>query len=194
MKRILLAAILLAAALLSACSNQVQYGNAADVETVTTGFGSTDLQLIAEQMVNSLIASPVLAGDKRPVLYVAKVKNKTDEHVDTQNITDKIKVTLLKSGKVRFTATTEVGDEIEGQLAHQTGGQVRPDTAKRLGQEIGADMFLYGEITSIRKRAGRVEDVYFKFTLNLVNIQSGLVEWADEKEIRKGEKKALFGS
>lgn len=195
MKRILLAITILAAAFLAACGGtQVQYGNAGDVETVTTGFGSTDLQMIAEQMVNSLIESPILANNKRPVLYLAQVKNKTNEHVDTKNITDKIRVTLLKSGKVQFTATTEVGSEIEDQLAHQGGGQVRRDTAKRLHQEVGADMFLYGEITSINKSAGRVEDVYLKFTLNLVSIETGLIEWADEKEIRKTAKRAVFGS
>lgn len=181
---------------LSACATtpSVQYGSAEQVETITTDFGSTDLQMIAEKMVNSLLATPLLQSGKRPVIYVHDVKNKTDEHIDTKSITDKIKVTLLKSGRVRFSAVSEANDEILRQLEYQTGaGVVDPKTAKRFGTQVGADYFLYGEITSIKKRAGRVEDVYYKITLNLVNIATGLLEWADEKEIRKQAKKPLVG-
>ena len=87
----------------------VRYGSADQVETVTTDFGSADLQMIAEKMVNALLATPLLQSGKQPVIYVHRVQNRTDEHIDTTSITDKIKVTLLKSGRVRFSA---VGEEI----------------------------------------------------------------------------------
>jgi penicillin-binding protein activator len=177
-----------------ATTPSVQYGSPEQVETVTTEFGSTDLQMIAEKMVDSLLATPLLQSGKRPVFYVHNVQNRTDEHIDTKSITDKIKVTLLKSGLVRFSAVSEVNDEILKQLEYQTrAGVVDPKTAKNFGQQVGADYFLYGEISSIKKRAGRVEDVYYKITLNLVNISTGLIEWADEKEIRKEAKKPLMG-
>ena len=181
----------------SGCAStpNVSYGNPEQVETVTTDFGSTDLQMIAEKMVNSLLATPLLQSGKRPVMYVSSVKNKTDEHIDTKSITDKIKVTLLKSGRVRFSAVSEANDEIIKQLEYQNlTDYVDPSTRKNLGKQVGADYFLYGEITSIKKRAGKVEDVYFKITLNLVNISTGLLEWADEKEIRKSAKRPLLGN
>ncbi len=177
-----------------ASSPTVSYGDPEQVETVTTEFGSTDLQMIAEKMVNSLLANPVLSSGQRPVLYVHQVKNKTDEHLDTKSVTDKIRVTLLKSGRVRFTAVNEVNDEMIKQLEYQTSsGYVDPKTSSAIGRQVGADYFMFGEITSIRKSAGRVKDVYFKFTLNLVNIETGLIEWADEQEIRKQAKKPLIG-
>lgn len=177
-----------------ASTPDVSYGSPDQVETVTVDFGSTDLQMIAEKMVNSLLASPMLSSGKKPVFYVQTVRNKTDEHLDTKAVTDKMRVTLLKSGKVRFTAVAEVKDELMGQLEFQaSSGMVDPATAKSIGKLVGADYFLYGELTSIRKSAGRVKDVYYKFTLNLVNIQNGLIEWADEKEIRKQAKKPLLG-
>jgi hypothetical protein len=172
----------------------VSYGSPDQVETVTTDFGSTDLQMIAEKMVNSLLASPIISDGRQPVFYVQTVRNKTDEHIDTTAVTDKIRVTLLKSGRVKFTAIADVSDELVNQLEFQaSSGMVDPATAKSIGKLVGADYFLYGELTSIRKSAGRVKDVYYKFTLNLVNIQNGLIEWADEKEIRKQAKKPLLG-
>jgi penicillin-binding protein activator len=191
---IMLAVMVVSLAAGCASAPEVSYGNPEQVETVTADFGSTDLQTIAEKMVNSLLASPVLATGSRPVFYVHKVKNMTDEHIDTKAVTDKIRVTLLKSGKVRFSAVNEVNDEILKQLEYQTkSGVVDPKTAHSAGSQVGADYFLFGELTSIKKSAGRVKDVYFKFTLNLVNIKTGLIEWADEKEIRKEAKKPLLG-
>ena len=189
--------VLMAVFFLAGCASapQVSYGNPEQVETVTSDFGSTDLQMIAEKMVNSLLASPVLSSGARPVFYVHRVRNMTDEHIDTRSIPDKMRVTLLKSGRVRFSAVSEVNDEILKQLEYQSrSGVVDPATARSAGSQVGADYFMFGEISSIRKAAGRVEDVYFKFTLNLVNIKTGLIEWADEKEIRKEAKRPLMGS
>jgi penicillin-binding protein activator len=194
---IMLSSILLAMIISLGCAStpNVSYGNPEQVETVTADFGSTDLQMIAEKMVNSLLATPLLQSGKRPVMYVSSVKNKTDEHIDTKSITDKIKVTLLKSGRVQFSAVSEANDEIIKQLEYQNlTDYVDPGTRKNLGKQVGADYFLYGEITSIKKQAGKVEDVYFKMTLNLVNISTGLLEWADEKEIRKSAKRPLLGN
>jgi penicillin-binding protein activator len=182
--------------LFSGCATTptVNYGSPEQVETVTADFGSTDLQMIAEKMVNSLLTSPILSSGKNPVFYVSSVQNRTDEHLDMKSVTDKIKVTLLKSGKVRFSAVGEANDEIIKQLEYQaSSGAVNPQTAKSFGNQVGADFFLYGDFSSIRKSAGRVKDVYYKFTLNLVSIQTGLIEWADEKEIRKQAKKPLMG-
>ena len=62
MKRTLILVPLLAAGMLgmSGCSS-VQYGDATAVETVNTDFGSTDLQMIAEKMVDDMLASGAVA-------------------------------------------------------------------------------------------------------------------------------------
>jgi len=185
---------LLAVSGLAGCGGTtVRYGDPGEVETLTLEFGSTDLQTIAEKMVQSLLVSP-LFGDRRPVVYVSQVKNKTAEHIDTKSITDTISTALLKSGKVRFTAASEINKELLEQLEYQeNAGLVDPKTQKQFGKQIGADYMLYGEITSITKAAGRKKDVYYKITLKLADIETGIIEWADEKEIRKGAQKSLLG-
>ena len=52
---------------------------------------------------------------------------------------------------------------------------------------------LYGNLSSINKRAGNDEDVYYKMTMRLMDLESGLIEWADETEIRKTREKSTFG-
>ena len=191
-KTILGISIIIIAFTVIKCS-RVQYGSPGEVETLTEEFGSTDLQTIAEKMVQSLLIHPVL-GNNRPVVYVSRIKNKTAEHIDTKSITDKISTALLKSGKVRFTAASEINQDLIEQLEYQgKTGLVDPTTRKKIGRQIGSDYMFYGEITSIEKKAGRKKDIYYKITLKLADIETGIIEWADEKEIRKQAQKGLLG-
>ena len=187
---------LVSVTLLAACAGQrVSYQDPTKVETVTEDFGSTDLQSIAERMVNSLVRHPVIANGNRPVVQVSTVKNKTTEHIDTKSISDKIRTALIKTGMVRFSAVSDANREILENLEYQSeSGVVSKKTAKGVGKQIGADYLLYGEIDSIVKRASGTTDVYYKITLNLVDVETGIIEWSDEKEIRKQANRALFGS
>lgn len=178
----------------NAYTGNVSYKNANDVEQTTLNFGSTDLNLIVEKMVTSLLQTPILDGKNQPVIMLGGVKNKTSEHIDTKNITDKIKTTLLKSGRVRVTSYNEIGQDLIDELDYQSSKYVNQETAKQVGQQIAADYKIYGEITSIEKNDGKNIDLYYKMTLNLANIETGLTEWADEKEIRKAGNKSLFSN
>ena len=198
MKRALILLPLAAALTLgmNGCST-VQYGDATAVETLNTDFGSTDLQMIAEKMVDDMLASPAMAeispNGKRPILFVDSIKNKTLEHIDTESITDTISTKLLNSGRFRFVDMTKV-DAISKQLDYQkNSGMVDETKSVQMGRQLGAQFMLYGNFSSIQKTAGSTKDVYYKFTLKLTNIESGLVEFQSEKEIRKTKKKSMFG-
>ena len=173
--------------IVSGCGTKVQYGDPGAQETLTVDFGSTDLQIIAEKMVQSMLSSPVIQERNRPILQVSSIKNKTSEHIDTKSISDKIRTTLLKSGAVQFSAS-EIRQEIIEELEFQRGsGYVDPSTQKKVGKQVGADFLITGEICAIQKQRGNTKDIYFKITLNLVDLETALISWADEKEIRKRE-------
>lgn len=183
---------------LSGCmgGSNVKYGDAAAVETTTTDFGSTDLQKMAEKMVDSVLTFPPIVevtAKRRPVMFVDTIKNKTSEHIDTESITDTISSRLLRSGKFRFVDMTKVA-EVRKQMDFQgDSGMVKESTAVKMGQQIGAEYMLYGNLSSIVKRDSNTKDVYYKFTLKLMHIESGILEWSDEKEIRKTKEKSMFG-
>jgi hypothetical protein len=67
-------------------------------------------------------------------------------------------------------------------------------TQKTAGKQTGAKYILDGDISSIVKTNGRVKDVYYKITLKATDIESGVIEWADEVEIRKDSVRRLFGA
>jgi uncharacterized protein (TIGR02722 family) len=189
-KLIATASISLALIALGGCTNKsvVRYGDATAVETTNINFGSTDLQKIAGKMTDSLLLSPVvgtLTANTRPILFVESIKNKTSEHIDTESITDSVSTKLLRSGKFRFVDMARVAAVREQLEFQQNSGMVDDSKAIAFGQQVGAQYMLYGNLASIVKSNKDKSDVYYKFTLRLLDLQSGLVEWADETEIRK---------
>ena len=52
---------------------------------------------------------------------------------------------------------------------------------------------LEGSTSSITSKFTKTRSVYYKFTLKLMNLKTGLVEWQDEQEIRKTGKTGLLG-
>ncbi len=195
MNKIVLATTLsIALVTLGGCTNKsvVRYGDATAVETTNISFGSTDLQKVAGQMTDSLLLSPVvgtLTANTRPILFVESIKNKTSEHIDTESITDSISTKLLRSGKFRFVDMGRVAAVREQLEFQQNSGMVDDSKSIAFGQQVGAQYMLYGNLASIVKSNKDQSDVYYKFTLRLMDLKSGLVEWADETEIRKTKEK-----
>jgi uncharacterized protein (TIGR02722 family) len=189
----------LAALSLSACvttspvvgDGNVSYGDTKAVETVTTDLGSTDIQMTAEKMTQSLIQHPTVqdAIRKRKLLMASPVANKTSEYFDTQMITDTILTQLQKNG-VRYTiegaGMQNQVDELRRQ--NQSGLYKKSKTAK-MGKMEGAVYRLDGSVSSIVKKNASLKDVYYKINMRLIDIESGVVEWSDEKEIRKSAKR-----
>jgi len=84
-----------------AYNGDIGYVNTQNIEQTTLNFGSTDLNMIAEKMVISLLQALAFDEKNKPVIVLSHVKNKTNEQIDTKSITDKIKISLIKSGLVR---------------------------------------------------------------------------------------------
>jgi hypothetical protein len=178
------------------CKPVISYNSAQAIETVNVDFGSTDLQIIADKIVASLISSDRLKPDidnpdQLPLVSVSRLRNGTSEHIDTKSITDKIRTALIKSGKVRFSAS-EAQEDLMDQYDLQRY-VASSKTRKVVGKQIGSKYILGGDISSIVKTAGRVKDVYYKVNLQLTNISSAEIEWAEEVEIRKDSIRSIFG-
>lgn len=178
---------------LTNCSNipRVSYEDSKSVETVTSSFGSTDLNQMAEAMARSLLQAKVVSsGSNVAVITLAEVKNKTPEYIDTRVITEKIRTQLTKSGQVKFAVSISEMQSQEDELKRQNqSGLYKNDSIAKSGNMSGAKFRIEGAISSITKQNKDVKDIYYIFNLSLVNIETGLIEWADEKEIRKIEQR-----
>ncbi len=182
----------LAAALaLSACGGpKTKYGDAGSVETVTNQFGSTDLQMLAESMSQSMLSeAPVISSGNLPIVTVQEVKNKTSEYIDTRAITNRMRSALQKSRKVRFATDQADMQKQVDEIQRQQSEYYDANKSTEVGKMVGAGFRVTGEITSIVKETKNVKDVYYQLFLSMTNIQTGIEEWSDTKEIRKTTEK-----
>lgn len=192
-----LSAIVCATLSITACSSsKVQYTNPNEVNTTTIDFNQTDLQQVASGMVQSLLTFPPvveLTSQHRPVVFVDHLKNMTDEHIDMGAINDTISTKLIQSGKFRFVDMDAVA-AVTKQLDYQKdSGLVDPSSAINVGHQIGAQFMLYGTLTNMVQKTQKVTDVYFLMTMKLMNLETGIIEWQGQKQIRKVKTKSTFG-
>jgi len=169
----------------------VSYGDAKAVETVTTDLGSTDIQMISEKMTQSLIQHPVVQGliKKRGLMMASPVQNKTSEYFDTKLITDTVLTQLQKNG-VRYVIEADNMQNQTDELRRQNqSGLYAKNKSVKMGKMQGAQYRLDGSISSIVKKGSSIKDVYYKMNLRLIEIETGIVEWSDEKDIRKTAKR-----
>jgi uncharacterized protein (TIGR02722 family) len=123
--------------------------------------------------------------------------NNTDEHIDTKSLTDKMRVTLLQSGQVRFVNEVrrkEIMDEQGFQAANVTPGQ-----NAAIGQQLGVNYMLSGSFSKIEKKSGKQVRVskkyfsYYKLTMEVTDVTSGELVWIAEHEIARESSKPLIG-
>ena len=165
----------------------IKYGDAKAVETINTDFGSSDMQQIAESMTRSLLESPLVLGARQPPLVtVADIKNKTSDYIDTKAISTKIRSQLTRSGRVRFAVSiSDMQNQIDELKRQNQSGLYSSQSTSQMGNMTGSRYRVEGSISSIVKQNKTVKDVYYLFQLSLYNNETGILEWEDEKEIRK---------
>jgi len=183
-------ALSLLAGLWLACSTERaftkgEYTDPSEIDLLSDQWAPSDLQLIAKKVVGDLQTSPAFAQIQgRPVVIVGKLKNSTSEHIDMQSLADKIQTQLANTGKFAFvdaSARQAVAEEYE----YQGSGYVRPDQAKGPGQQVAPDYIMTGDLASIKHEVGSDEFIYYKMTAKLTNLRTGILEWTDEKELKK---------
>ncbi len=195
------AAVLAFAVLASGCGSDPARIDAAGTGTLTTtnDVNVKDWQIAAEKCVNSMLTSGSLARNdgRKSVVMVSTVKNSTNQHIDIQILTQKIRTAILRSGQA--ITTTAVGangpeDKATKQVRDlQDDEMFNQDTVQKMGTAIAPDFSLAGEITQQTAAQGRMRESYFYFHLTLTDLKTGLAVWEDEVEIAKQDKKPLVG-
>ncbi len=161
-------------------------------------YDQTDLQKLSKDICNQLLDSPFMSKQtEQPIMMIAPLNNNTDEHIDTKSLTDKMRVTLLQSGKVRFvneTARKKIMDEQGYQAANVTPGQ-----NAAIGNQLGVKYMITGSFTKINKASGKQVRVskklfsYYKLTMEVTDITTGEMVWIAEHEIAREASKPLIG-
>ncbi len=155
-------------------------------------WSESDMQKAVRDLLGSIKKHPSISRANRPpVVMITNLKNRTSEHIETKSIMDMMRAELMRGGEVLF-VDREARDDISAEYEYQKDNASR-ETMKTKGGQTGSDYIINGRIDSIVQQAGRDKTVYYKLTLNLTNLKSGLIEWSDYKQIRKIYRKNRVG-
>ncbi|MEN8146766.1 MAG: penicillin-binding protein activator LpoB [Campylobacterota bacterium] len=185
--------VLLAAGLMSGCADKterIDMNN--DKGDQVMGLDYRDFNQAAAEAIQSMLMSGALdkkSGD-RYVLAISRVSNDTMQHIDTDQLIKKIRVELLKSGKV--VVTTAVSANGPEDAMSKQARELRNDdefnqrTVQKKGQMVAPDMSLSGKILqrNVRMDDGKQQVEYY-FMLSLTEIKTGLAWWEGETIIGK---------
>jgi len=184
---------LLTAGLMSGCApktERIDMNN--DNGAQVMGLDYRDFNEAASKAVQSMLMSGALDkknGD-RYILAISRVSNDTMQHIDTDQLIKKIRVELLKSGKV--VVTTAVGaNGAEDKMSMDArklreNDEFNQNTVQKKGTLVAPDMSLSGKILqrNVAMDDGKQQVEYY-FMLSLTEIKTGLAWWEGETVIGK---------
>ena len=148
----------------------------------------------ADKLVASLLASGAL--DKAPelpaVMAVSRIRNNTQQQVDTDSLTKKIRIALNQTGKVVTTTTLGPDGKVEDAMAADVGAMQTFMAGEK--QKTTLPYYtLSGKLLEDRVTSGSTKQVTYTFQLSLTTTKNGLAVWEGEELITKQGQRSSVG-
>ncbi|MBQ0762324.1 penicillin-binding protein activator LpoB [Marinobacter psychrophilus] len=178
--------------MLAGCATPTRYIDpAADDGPVTMTMDYRDFEKAATEAVDDMLASGAVSkpNGERYIMVVSRVTNDTMQRIDTDQLTKKIRVGLLRSGKV--VTTTAVGlDGAEDEMSARArelrdSEEFDQSGVQRKGTLKAPDLSLSGKILQRNHTAGKEQQVEYYIQLSLTDLVTGLATWEVETPIIK---------
>ena len=181
---------------MSGCSSmpKVSRTDASEQIDLSGDWNDTDSQLVSAEMINDVLSRPWLSDfsakkNEKPRVIVGAVLNKSHEHINTETFVADLEREVTNSGRVKFVASKEQREEVRSERMDQAQN-ASMNTAKNMGQEVGADFMLKGQINTIMDEAGKMSLKYYQVELQLIDMESSEKVWLGQKKIKKVVKKS----
>lgn len=156
-------------------------------------WSESDMQKVVKDLVAKMLKSRHIRNAKNPPkIMVTRLRNETEEHINTDSIMDMVRVELQNASEVEF-INKAARDDVAEEYEYQNSGMVSKETQKGPGGQIGADFILDGALTTNVQDINKQKTVYYKVTLNLTNLKTNVIKWTGYKELRKKYKKRRLG-
>lgn len=163
-----------------------------DVSAEVNGLDSRDFSIAAERLIGDMLASGAVdkLGGGRYVLAIGRVANRTRQDIDVDQLVKKIRIALLRSGKVVVTTVVSAsGWEDDMSLVVRdlaNNGLLDTGTVAHAGMAIAPELSLSGKIIERNLRiTNSKQRIEYFFQLSITDINTGLAIWEGEEVIGK---------
>ena len=181
--------VILFITLFSCQTRSVQRIDPAKEMDLSGRWNDVDSRKVADQMIFDLFDSQSFnnyakAKARKPVIVVGQIRSKTSEHIDADNFIKKFEVVIHNSNVADLVESGEFRDKVRVERSEQQD-YADPATAKRWGMETGADVMLFGDITSEVDTYNNKRVVNYITTLYLTDLETNKRIWFGQNEIKK---------
>lgn len=192
--------LLTGALVISGCSAFRQSVTDADPQkasTLTAEFDQRDLIDMAGQICDDILAHPFPPAGDVPIMAPLGILNNTKTHLDVGALEDTLVSKLMDSGKMQFVNTAR-RDDILKEQGYQISNATEA-TRARIGKQLGARYMITGSITELGAKTGRQvraskqEDVYYQLTVDITDLETGIIVTRKQRDRLRRKSRPLFG-
>jgi penicillin-binding protein activator len=166
--------------------------------TLTARFDQRDLIEMAIQIRDDILNHPFPREEgANPIIAPLGIHNNTRTHLDANALENTIVTELLNTGRMQFVNTNRRDDlmrEQGFQLANAT-----EETRTQIGRQLGARYMLTGSMTEIAQasgkqvRASKQQDIYYQLTVEITDLETGLIVLRKQRDRLRRQSRPLFG-
>jgi len=133
-----------------------------------------------------------------PLLWLTTIQNNTGEHIDTRNMTNRLREIIVNANKVRFTTAAagggqDIDEGTEDVRELRKNPNFNKNTVAERGKVNAPDLSLSGSITKQIARSGRENELSYLFTLTLTDNVTGMGVFTYTKTITRGHTGKAIG-
>ncbi len=165
---------------------------------LTAKYDQSDLLTLAKQAAEAILAAPFPGpAETKPIVVEMGIQNRTKAHLDTKALADTMTTKLMDSNQMLFTDAS-----LRDNLLKEQGYQLAnctPETRRSIGKQLGAKYMLTGALTEIETESGKEvrvskkQDVYLQLTVELTDIETGLLTVRKQVERMREASKPIIG-
>jgi uncharacterized protein (TIGR02722 family) len=188
MKNLAIALITLS---LFACASprEVQRIDASSTTDLSGQWNDTDSRLVSQEMIDDVLARPWIneftrTKSRKPAVILGTIRNKSHEHINVATFSADMERALINSGRVDFVASKDERSEIREERKDQELNATQY-TRNEMGNEMGADFMLKGDINSIYDTTQGKQVRFYQIDLTLISLANNRKVWLGQKKIKK---------
>jgi uncharacterized protein (TIGR02722 family) len=175
--------------LLGSCARSVTRMDPGQPVDLSGRWNDTDSRQVANKMITDLLASEKFKEyakqlGRKPTIIVGLVRNKTSEHIDSDTYIKKLELAIYNSGVADLVESDTFRDKLREERAQQQDF-ADPATMAQWGKEAGANLILFGDMTSETDVYEKKRVVNYITTLFLTDMETNKRVWYGQEEIKK---------
>lgn len=181
--------LILFTSLIFSCARKVSRIDPNQQIDLSGRWNDSDSRQVSDKMIAELLNNPKFKEysqtlGRKPAIIVGQIRNKTSEHIDADNYVKKLELAIFNSDLADLVESEGFRDKLREERAQQQDFS-DPATMAKWGKEVGANLMLFGEMTSETDVYNKDRVVNYVTTLFLTEVETSKRIWYGQQEIKK---------